>query len=291
MRRGNPLREAARMVYGEEKASLAIRSMDIIGDIAVIKVPDELMDRRFEFAEKVVELTPSVETVFRQKGPVSGSYRLRELEFLAGRYKTLTLHREYGCSFYVDVARTYYTPRLSTERWRITNMVGRGEVVLNMFAGVGPYSIMIAKHREVEKVYSIDINYDAVKLHRRNIRLNKVEGRVEALIGDAWDVIFSRFCDCCARVLMPLPERALEYLDAALAAISVRGWIHVYLHVPYKGSEEEALSTAAAAVKGRLGELGAEVLSVRARRVREVGTRLLQVCVDAEVSRRKAAKV
>lgn len=283
MKRGSKLREAARQIYGEKLAKIAIRSIDIIGDIAIIKVPDPLMKKRFEYAEKILELLPSINTIFRQRSPVTGSYRLRDLEFLAGKYKTLTIHKEYGCKFYVDVMRTYFTPRLATERWRIANLTRDGETIVNMFAGIGPYSILIAKHRKETKIYSIDINYDAVKLHKWNVKLNKVENYVTVYLGDAEEVIMNNLVKMADRVLMPLPEHALGYLSVALSALRDEGWLHIYLHVPYNKNRNEALDLGVKIVKKHVEKFKAKTMYIKPNIVREVATRNLQICIDINV--------
>lgn len=285
VRKGSKVYLAAMEVYGEDKARLATRSMDIIGDIAIIKIPNELMEKRFEFGEKLLEYLPYVETIFRQKSPVRGSYRLRELEFLAGRFKTLTVYKEYGLRLFVDVLRTYFTPRLSTERWRISQMVNEGEIVLNMFAGVGPYSILIAKNRSIDHVYSVDINYDAVKLHRSNNVLNKVSDKIDVYVGDAEQLVEEKFVESVERVIMPLPEKGLEYLGSAVKAIDTDGWIHVYLHVPYKERQEESVINGMERVSALLRGIGVKVMDIRGRRVREVSTRTTQVCIDCHIAK------
>lgn len=284
--KGSKLKDAARQVYGDELAKYVIRSMDIVGDIAIIKIPDVLMEKRFEFAEKILEKLPNITTIFRQKSPIKGSYRLRELEFLAGKYKTLTIHKEYGCKFYVDVLRTYYSPRLSTERWRITNLVGDNETIINMFAGVGPYSIIIAKYRDVKRIYSIDINYEAIKLHRKNVVMNKVNEKVKVLLGDAWEILYNELTDSSDRILMPLPDKAIEYLDAALNALRYKGDLHIYLHIPYEKEEREAIKKALELVEKELKSKSVDIIMMKARRVREIATRMLQVCVDVSVRKR-----
>lgn len=283
MTKGSLIRKAAEEVYGADKAQLAIRSYDIIGDIAIIKIPDELLDKRFEFAEKIIEYLKGVSTVFRQKSPIRGSYRLRELEFLAGEYKTLTIHKEYGCRFYVDVLKTYFTPRLSTERWRITNLVNNNEIIVNMFAGVGPYSILIAKYREIEKVFSIDINYEAYRLHKLNVSINKVYDRVNPILGDAGEIISHNLVHIADRVIMPLPELALEYLKYAIMALKNEGYIHIYLHIPYVKKEKEALYKACEVIRSAIHKH--KIISLETHRVREVSTRTLQVCVDIKIEK------
>ena len=85
-----------------------------------------------------------IKTVLRQASPVSGDFRLRKLEWIAGERKTETVHKEYGCILKVDLGKCYFSPRLSYERNRIAHQVQPGEVMVNMFAGVGSYSIVIA---------------------------------------------------------------------------------------------------------------------------------------------------
>ena len=210
-----------------EKLDKVRKSYDIVGEIAIIKVPPALESRKKLIAEAVMVVNKSVTTVLHQKGPVTGVFRLRQLEHVLGERKTATLYREYGCVFKVDLAKAYFSPRLSYERMRVGKLVGRGEVVLNMFAGVGCFSIIIAKHSPARRVYSIDLNPEAVRLMQVNISLNRVGLWVEALEGDAKDVTEERFLNKVDRVLMPLPEKAYEYLDFAIKALKDRrGVIH-----------------------------------------------------------------
>ena len=107
------------------------------------------------------------------------------MEFLAGTNNTITEYKEHGCRFKVDVLKTYFSPRLSTERLRIAKMVTDNEIITNMFAGVGTFSIMIAKTNKTSKVYNIDTNPVANDLATINVKLNKVEDRVFPILADA----------------------------------------------------------------------------------------------------------
>ena len=144
-----------------------------------------------------------------------------------GERKSETIHKEYGCVFKIDLKKAYFSPRLSYERLRIAKLVKPGEVVLNMFAGVGCYSISIAKHSEPLKVFSIDINPVAFQLLHENSRLNRVEAVVVPIQGDAKQVIDTELLNVADRVLMPLPERANEYLDSAFSALKPKRYKHV----------------------------------------------------------------
>ncbi|MER3601129.1 MAG: methyltransferase [Nitrososphaerota archaeon] len=250
-----------------ERAVHVISAMDIIGDIAIIKVPRELEDKKALIGEALLRHLKHVKAVYRQLGAVSGEYRIRALEHIAGERRTLTLHREYGCSYYVDVQAAFFSPRLAAERDRVASLVREGERVLNMFAGVGPFSILIAKRRPSVKVYSIEANPSAYELLTRNIRLNKVEGRVVALLGDAARIVPS-LALTFDRVLMPYPEASYGFIDVALAAARPGAYLHYYRF----GRNPESV----------LQELGpGRPLAVeRWRRVREIGPRLYEFVLD-----------
>jgi len=162
---------------------------------------------------------------------VRGDYRVRNLEFIAGENRTITEYKEHGCRFRVDVAKTYFSPRLSTERLRIANMVGEGETIVNMFAGVGTYSILMARMNKTCKVYSIDSNAVAAELCEANAKLNKVQDRVVSIHGDAGEVIKDKLAGQADRVLMPLPESAKEFVDSAVLALKKKGVVHYFIHI------------------------------------------------------------
>ncbi|MET1101936.1 MAG: class I SAM-dependent methyltransferase family protein [Pyrodictiaceae archaeon] len=279
------IRKLAMEVYDEETARRIWQRVDLIGDIAVIKTPFGMTpDKLRPLAERLVRELKYVKSVWAAAGPVEGEYRLRNLVHLAGEAKTETIYREYGCSFLVDITKVYISPRLSYEHYRVASLVGDGEKVVNMYAGAGGFSIVMAKLSSPEKVYSIDINVDAFYYMYKNIILNKVEDVVTPLLGDATILIASHLKGYADRVLMPLPDKALEHLPYAIMALSPAGEriIHVYLHVgAAKG--EDPLEKAVNIVNWRLHELGYEGI-VRGRRiVRAIGPRRYQVVLDLKI--------
>lgn len=223
--------------------------------------------------------------MLKQTSPVSNKFRLRSLEWVVGKKKTETVYREYGCLFKVDLEKCYFSPRLSYERMRIAQKVQPGEVIVNMFAGVGCYSIIIAKYVKVSKIYSIDLNPDAVRYMRENILLNKVQNQVVAIQGDAKKVIQQTLKNKVDRVLMPLPERAYEYLDYALFALKpVGGWIHYYAFEHAK-KPEKPIEKAKAKVTEKLQRLAVDFEIPFYRVVRGVGPNWFQVVLDIKVKR------
>ena len=262
---------------------LIYKSYDIVGDIAIIRVPEPLKERSKIIAEAVMQIHKHIKTVWCQANAVSGDFRLRGLEFVLGERKTETFHREHGCIFKVDLKKCYFSPRLSYERMRIARQVQPDEVVLNMFAGVGCYSMVIAKHSKPEKIFSIDINPVAIQYMQENIKLNKVEEKVVPVQEDAKKVIEERLQHVADRVLMPLPERAYEYLYYALLALkSTGGWIHYY-DFEHAKKCENAVKQIWSKVSKKLQSLGVNFEVTFGRIVRKTGPNWYQVVLDIQV--------
>ena len=277
------LKEVLGTVLSPEETSQVYSAFDQIGSIVVIKIPDALLHKKLVIAQAILENIKTAKSVFAQVSAVQGDFRVRDLEFLAGENTTLTEYKEHGCRFRVDVAKAYFSPRLSTERQRIAEMVQDNETIVNMFAGVGTYSIVIAKANRTCKVYSIDSNDAAAELCAINAKLNKVHDRVESVSGDAAKVIKDRLAGVADRVLMPLPERAKEFVDDAVLALKPGGGIiHYFAHVRAenrKSSQDAGLADAREA----FSKYRCAVKCIRT--VREVGPRFYQVVADVSVTR------
>ena len=224
-----------------------------------------------------------VKSVWRQSSCVSGEYRLRKLKFLLGEKTSQTSYKEHHCVYKTDLRKTYFSPRLSYERLRISELIQAEEVVLNMFAGVGCYSIAIAKHSEPARVYSIDVNPFAFRFLQENIRLNRVEKKVVPIQGDAKTIIENKFQNVADRVIMPLPERAYEYLEYALLALKFEGgWIHYY-DFEYAKKNENPIKKVEIKVSKKLRLLGMDFHVKFGRIVRPIGPRWYQIVLDIQV--------
>lgn len=266
-----------------EELKQIYKSYDIIGDVAVIRVPEPLEHRSETIAEAIMQTHKQVKSVWRQTGAVSGELRLRELEWVRGERRTETTHKEYGCLFKVDLEKCYFSPRLSHERMRVAQKVRPREVVVNMFAGVGCYSIIIAKRSQADKIYSIDLNPIAVQYMQESIKLNKLEKRIVPIQGDAKKIIREKLRNVADRVLMPLPERAYEYLDCAVLALkSGGGWIHYY-DFEHAGGDENPVEKIESKVCRKLQELDVNFEVPFGQIVRGVGPNWFQIALDIAV--------
>jgi tRNA (guanine37-N1)-methyltransferase len=280
------LRRLLSRVLSQNELAYICNSYDIIGDIAIIRVTEGIREYGEIVAEAIMQVHRNVETVLAQTSPVRGDFRLRKLELVAGKDKTVTIHRENGCLFSVDLEECYFSPRLSYERMRIARLVQTEETVVNMFAGVGCFSIAMAKHSNVHRVYSIDTNPTAIRYMKDNIRLNRVYGRVIPVQGDAKEVTENRLRHVANRVLMPLPRKALEYLPHALLTLKnqAKGWINYY-DFEHANKSENPTEKAKLKVTERLKNLGVAFEVPFGRVVRTTGPNWYQIVLDINVGK------
>ncbi len=285
MPRKSILRSIAEEVLGPERAESVWQRIDLVGDIAVVKKPPGLsLEEARRLAEKLVERIPYIRSVWAAASPVEGEYRLRGLVHLAGEERSETIYREHGCSFLIDIRRVYISPRLSYEHYRVAKLIAAGETVVNMYAGVGGFSIVAARHAKPRKVYSIDVNPDAFYYMAKSIELNRVEGVVIPLLGDATVIVPAHLKAVADRVIMPLPEKALEHIGYAIEALKPSGKrvVHVYLHIGVRKGENPG-EKAASIVGYRVGEEGYRAVIMATRIVRPIGPRRYQVVVDTKI--------
>ena len=259
------------------------KSYDVVGDIAIVRIIEATDEEAQKIAKIVLQSNPHVKTVMQQAGSVEGERRLRRLKWLAGEKKTETVYREFGCLLKVDLEKCFFSPRLGFERMRVANQVRAGEVVVNMFAGVGCFSILISKHANPLKVYSVDVNPDAIRFMKENIDLNRVRYIVEAVEGDAKNVIAEKLGKTADRVLMPLPEKAFEYLDFALAALKPAGGMVHYYDFSHAKKGVDPVGEVERKVSEKLKDSNVAFEYVFGKVVRPVGPRWFQVVLDINV--------
>ena len=265
------------------------RSIDIIGDIAVLKMPNALQNRH-QFAEALLKEAPNIKVVYRQTSPVSGNYRLRDLEWLAGERRSITTYKEDGCIIEVDLEKDYFSPRLAFERTRIAKQVkaqesssGCGQVIVNMFAGVGTFSLRIAKDTKLSKIYSIDMNPDAFIRMFRNVLTNKMSGRIVCMFGDAVNFTNNVLEAKADRVLMPLPEKSLEYIGSAVAALKHDGGIMNIQNFTHAGKGVNPVQTSRCQLQKALQDVECRYSLESERVIRSVGPGWYQIAHDVKV--------
>jgi tRNA (guanine37-N1)-methyltransferase len=274
------LKQAMIGILTEVEADELYGAFDQIGNIIILRIPDSLLHKRKTIGEVLLDKVKTARSVYCQSSPVEGDFRIRKLELLAGEDKTETEYKEHGCRFKLDVEKTFFSPRLSTERDRIAGLIKEDETIINMFGGVGMFSIVAAKKKKCH-VYNIDINPDAARLCSENILLNKLKGTVESIEGDATKVIEERLLETGDRVLMLLPERSDEFLDSAIKAAKKKAIIHYYCHIHAEKKDQ----IASLAPQHFLSVVNVKSEILGAKIVRPVGPRFYQAVVDAAISK------
>lgn len=204
-------------------------SFDVIGDIILIKIPKDLQKYSKEIGNALLTTHAHVNTVCSMD-PVSGEFRNRSVRVIAGEQKTETIHKEYGIWFKIDVEKTYFSPRLANERRRVSAIIKNNSCVFDMFCGVAPFSILIAKYAQPSQIVAVDINPFAIQLAEYNVRINNVEDKITLFNKDSREsqklCIYQNIQP--NHIIMNLPFSAFEFFPIAVQLIINGGMIHYY---------------------------------------------------------------
>ncbi|MGD9275680.1 MAG: hypothetical protein PVJ67_00745 [Candidatus Pacearchaeota archaeon] len=193
------------------------RAFDVLGNIAIVNFSkDEKLINKKKFANKILKENPGIKTILEKTGKVHGRLRKPSTKFLLGEKTKEVLYKENNCVFRFNVDTTYFSPRLSNERKEIAPLIKKNEEVLVMFAGVAPYSIVIAKNSDCKKVYSNEINRIANKYAKLNIEKNKLKEKIELINGDIKRIAKNKKLNKKFDVIvMPRPQLKDSFLHEA----------------------------------------------------------------------------
>ncbi len=205
-----------------------IRKLERIGDILIVELYDE--ENKFELGKELLSKYKVRTVVLRKR--ISGIYRRPIVEVIAGDKNTETIYKENGCLYKMDVSKVMFSLGNSFERMRMSRISNENEIVLDMFAGIGQFSIQIAKHSKPKKVIAIDINPDAYHYLKENIRLNKLDN-VIAMNCDNRKIQIENFA---SRIIMGWIFDTYEFLPYAIKYLNDEGIIH--FHILIKKGEE-----------------------------------------------------
>jgi tRNA (guanine37-N1)-methyltransferase len=257
----------------EEEKEYELPSYELIGNIAVI---NELTVDEDEALEGILAHHPSVKTILVKDEPLSGEFRVGDYRKIYGE-ETETIHIEFGVEMRVDPTEVYFSERFSTERKRVVDQIKEGEKVLLMFAGVGPFALMAAKHSPAGKIVAIEKNPAGARYLEENIELNGIEEKVKAYQGDVREVLPLE--EKFDRIIMPLPEKADEFLELAIENLEKGGVIHYYRFL-----EEENWGEIEEEIREAAKKLGRDYEILDRVNCGERGPSMERVCLDIRVS-------
>ncbi len=251
-----------------------------IGSIAILNLPRDLKPYEKGIAELILKSFSYVRTVCSRTGTIKGELRKPSVRVIAGEKNTLTTHKENGCVFRIDVSRVMFSKGNLAERGRLPGIVKDGEIVVDMFAGIGYFTIPIAKLASPKKVYAIEKNPDAFALLSENLVLNNVDDIVEAIQGDCRKMRIKEKAD---RVIMGYLPGTYKYLDAAFSFLRPSGGV-IHFHDTFH--ERELWSKPEDILRNHAEKNGFIMKRISFRRkVKEYAPRVYHIVVDAEFAK------
>lgn len=257
------------------------RSFNVLGDIAVVNFSDNIKSAdKKKFAREILKRNSGVKTVLEKSGNFKGRLRKMTTKFLAGEKNKEVLYRENGCVFRFNIDTTYFSPRLSNERKEVAGLIKKEDDVFVMFAGVAPFSIVIAKKSKAKKVYSNEINREANKYAQLNANLNHVTEKIKFVDGDA-----KRVCERLKSerkrfdvIVMARPNLKETFLKDALK-VSKKGTRIFY----YGFCRDEDAGKLVEEIKEKTKELGRKIKIIRTKSAGEIAPYKTRLRVDFRV--------
>lgn len=274
------LREALKKKLTKKESDSLITSFNVLGNTAIIEIPDVLKKKEKIIAKTLLEINKNIESVCKISSAHSGKYRTQKVTLLAGKKLSNVFYKESGSVFEIELGKVFFSPRLGTERIRISKLIKKNEIIGALFAGVGPYPIIFAKKSKMKKAYAVELNPAAVVLMKSNAKLNKAESKIEIFKGDVKKVVPKYLKGKCDRVVMPLPKGAEHFLKDAFLALKPKGGvIHFYQFVDKNNPYAESLSI----IKKTASQMKKKTRILRKEKVRSFSPSKIQVVIDIKV--------
>ena len=251
-------------------------SYDIIGNIILVKINEEIKSYKKEIGKALLEKNKNVKTICSIQ-PVKGELRTRNLEIIAGEKNTITQHNEFGLKIEVDVKKTYFSPRLANERKYISSLVQKDEIVVDMFAGVAPFSIMIAKYSNPKIIYALDKNKYAIEYAKKNIKINNVLDKVEVIQTDSKNIekILGKKGVRADRIIMNLPFFSSEFLTYSFLIGNKRYITHLYRIIKENDINKEIIKIKKIAKQGDI-----KIDNLKIRKIKTYAPREFYMGID-----------
>ncbi|MCQ5375484.1 MAG: class I SAM-dependent methyltransferase family protein [Methanomassiliicoccales archaeon] len=243
-----------------------------LGDVLVLRIPTELDDYETQIAETYARVLRA-KTVCREIGIITGPYREPNLKVIFGG-ETETVHVENGIKYKLDVARIMFSSGNINERKRMSELECDDEIVVDMFAGIGYFTLPIAVYTKARKIIACEINPLSYRYLEENIRLNHVESKVTAFLGDNRRLQGKGIAD---RIIMGYIGTTHHYLPKAIELIKPGGTIHYHETCPIDLFPEQSMRRIDNAINGRPYEI------ISMREVKSYGPSTIHIVVDMRV--------
>ncbi len=244
--------------------------LKVFGDVGLMKLPDSVMHHKKRIAERVAE-NYRLSSVWLDMGK-HGMKRMPRMEPLVGS-KSLVEVKENGCIFRFDITEVMFSQGNQYEKMRTAKLVEDGERVVDMFAGIGYFTIPVMKHSNARKCLAIELNHKSYRFLLENLKLNGIK-KVIPILGDSMHVTPE---SCAERVIMG-HIRCENFIKTAIDAIDGEGWIHYHEAVPVK-----VIHRPVERIRREAESLNARVAEVSLRKVKNYSPNVYHVVVDARI--------
>jgi tRNA wybutosine-synthesizing protein 2 len=210
-----------------------------IGSVVTIRLPDELSNYK-QIIGKVYAEGLGCRTTLNENGGISGVYRKPVVEVIFGSPHTETIHIENGIRFKVDPQQIMFSSGNMAERRRMATISNPYETVIDLFAGIGYFTLPIAMYSKPKKIVACEINPIAFKYLCANVVLNHVSSIVEPCFGDNRE---SAPKDCADRVILGYLQNPWDFLPVAFTCLKNHsGFLHYHELVPVELIPQQPLS-------------------------------------------------
>jgi tRNA wybutosine-synthesizing protein 2 len=196
----------------------------VIGDIAILKHGLSKKEARSQ-GQEILKKVPRIRSVYMYSGPIFGELRIPKVSHVAGQRNPLTVHRENGCLYRLDIQKVMFSKGNVSERSRLPPLVKPGETIIDMFAGIGYFSLPLGKSSPAKRIYSIELNSNSFRFLKENVKLNHLEGKIIPVKGDCRKVRIPEKGD---RIVMGYLPKTYEFLPAAFRFLKPCGIIHYH---------------------------------------------------------------
>lgn len=244
----------------------------IIGHVFLAKLFYLDKTEKKGFAKAVKQVLPYIETVCEIL-EIKGNLRKPKVVKLIGK-KTETIHKENDILYKLDAAKIMFSKGNLSERKRLLENIHPQETIIDMFAGIGYFSIPIAK--KCKSLYAIEKNPLSFRYLKENVKLNKLEN-IKPILGDSKKIRIKEKAD---RILMGYFPNTQKFLPAAMKLLGNKGVIHY--HNLYKRND---MTTPISDVEKASKKTDFKIVSFKQRTVKSYNPILDHVVLDIELEK------
>lgn len=246
--------EILRAVIPEELESVS--SYSLCGHIVHLNLRDHLVEYKRVIGDVLLGKVPQARTVVNKIDNIDSTFRTFSMEILSGENEMITDVKENKCKYIFDFSKVYWNSRLSTEHERIVNSIKKGDVLYDVFCGVGPFSIPASK--KGCRVLANDLNPESIKWLKESSKLNKTSFKIcnkdgnKFIVEDVKDDLLKMDSDFkgTIHIVMNLPGMAVEFLPSfrnlfdrdEIEAVSKLPTPIVYVYCFTKGEDDPAMA-------------------------------------------------